>query len=119
MFTLELYDRLGQKLNIGDIVKISDGHHFKFFAEVKYFSDEKTITPFGTFSFHSFEKVEKVPETAIQSTEERYKIWYENNPESDLKSKEYDHYLLEWRHLESLLSKKIFRIELNTQPTLF
>ena len=119
MFILELYDRLGQKLNIGDIVKISDGRHFKFYAEVKYLADEECIAPFHTFSFHSFEKVDKVPENAIQSTEERYKIWYIDNPESDDNAKNYEHYLIEWRKCEVLLRNKIFRIKLNTHPTLF
>lgn len=46
MFILELYDRLGNKLNLGDIVKVSDGRgSFQFFAEVKYLEEEKCLTP--------------------------------------------------------------------------
>ena len=53
MFKLELYDRKGNILSIGDIVKISDGKGFHFFSEVKFLEDEKCIAPFHTFSFHS------------------------------------------------------------------
>ena len=80
MFTLELYDRKGNKLNIGDIVKISDGKNFTFYSEVKYLEKEKAIAPFHTFCFHSFEKVETVPDHAKPGTEERYKIWYTHTP---------------------------------------
>ena len=119
MFTLELYDRLGQKLSIGDIVKISDGHKFQFFAEVKYLADEQCITPFHTFSFHSFEKVDKVPENAILLDEKRYNVWSLQDPEIDTNAEAAQHYLIEWRCCEKLLEQRIYRIKLNTQPTLF
>jgi hypothetical protein len=114
MFKLELYDRLGNKLNMGDIVKISDGKNFSFYAEVKYLENEKCITPFHTFSFHSFEKVDAVPEHAKKSTEERYNIWYTHSPEKDEKeAAEYaEKYLIDWRQCEHLLEKRCFRIEL-------
>lgn len=112
MFKLELYDRIGNKLNMGDIVKISNGKEFTFYAEVKYLEAEKCITPFHTFSFHSFEKVEKVPDHAIKSAEERYGIWYTHNPEVDESAKEAEKYLIDWRQCEHLLQQRCFRIEL-------
>lgn len=115
MFTLKLYDRKGQELKEGDIVKISNGKGFNFFSEVKYLEKEKAIAPFHTFSFHSFEKIDKVPENATQSIEERYKIWYVYNDEAetDNSAKEYEKYLTDWRCCEHLLAKRCFRIEKN------
>ena len=115
MFTLKLYDRNGQPLKQGDIVKISDGRSFAFFSEVKYLEDEKVIAPFHTFSFHSFEKVKKVPANAKPSTETRYKIWYLEEKEEDLEASSSEKYLADWRDCESLLEKKCFRIFL-TKP---
>lgn len=114
MFKLELYDRVGNKLHIGDIVKVSDGKGFSFFAEVKYLEDEKVITPFHTFSFHSFEKVDKVPDHAKKSTEEMFDMWYTHSPELDEEkaAKEAEKYLIDWRQCEHLLEKRCFRIEL-------
>ena len=43
MFILEFQDRNGNKLAIGDIVKISNGKEFNFYAEVKYLENEKII----------------------------------------------------------------------------
>jgi hypothetical protein len=108
MFTLKLYDRKGIELGIGDIVEISDGKTFTFYAEVKYLEKEKVITPFHTFSFHSFEKVDKVPEFAIKSTEERYNIWYVQNDDriEDKGAGEAERYLMDWRcceHLQDLI----------------
>lgn len=113
MFKLELYDRIGNKLGLGDLVKISEGKHFTFFAEIKYLEKEKCITPFHTFSFHSFEKVDSVPEHAVKSTEERYNIWYTHTPEQDEEkaAEEADKYLMSWRQCEHLLEKRCFRIE--------
>lgn len=115
MFTLELYDRIGQPLNIGDIVKVSDGRRFNFYAEVKYLEKEETITPFHTFSFHSFEKVAELPETLIKCSEERYNIWFTHNPEIDTEEaiKEAEKYLIDWRQCEHLLKNRCFRIKLN------
>jgi hypothetical protein len=121
MFTLELFDRLGQKLNLGDIVKVSNGKDFTFFAEVKYLVDEQIISPFHTFSFHSFEKVSEVPESAVKGSEKRYNIWYNPIPEFDLEenAKRAEKYLLEWRVCECLLGQRIFRIKPIEQLTLF
>ena len=112
MFTLKLYDRQGTELNQGDIVKISNGKRFTFFAEVKWLEKEQLIAPFHTFCFHSFEKVDKVPDNAKQGTEERYKIWhcYDDEAEEDLKAPEYERYLLDWRKCETEISKGVFKI---------
>lgn len=120
MFTLKLYDRLGTELKIGDIVKISDGHKFSFYSEIKYLASEECIAPFHTFCFHSFEKVDKLPENAVLSTiETRYKCWYINNPTSDDNAAQFSHYLTEWRQCERLLEQRTYRIQFNTQQTLF
>jgi hypothetical protein len=113
MFTLKLYDRKGVELKQGDIVKISDGRIFTFFAEVKYLEKEKAIAPFHTFSFHSFEKVDVVPANAKKSTEERYNIWYVWNEEAekDENPNIAEKYLIDWRACEHLLEQKCFRIE--------
>lgn len=112
MFQLELFDRLGNKLNIGDIVKISNGREFTFYAEVKYLTRERIITPFHTFSFHSFEKVDKLPDNVTKSTEERYGIWFHHNPEKDEKAVRgyFEKYLLDWRQCEHLLEQRCFQI---------
>lgn len=112
MFTLKLFDRKGVELNQGDIVKISDGRNFKFYSEVKYIHELKIIAPFHTFTFHSFEKVDKVPDNVIQSTEQRYRIWYVVGTEPDEEAKDFEHYLLSWRECERLLEKNVFKIEL-------
>lgn len=112
MFELSLYDRLGNELNLGDIVKISSGERgFHFFAEVKYLEDEQVITPFHTFSFHSFEKVSKLPDGVVESTETRYKIWWMENIEEDFRVKEFEDYLMGWRECEHLLEKRCYRIK--------
>lgn len=112
MFKLQLFDRLGNALNIGDTVKVSNGHNFSFYAEVKFLEKEQCITPFHTFSFHSFEKVDKVPEHAIKSTEERYNVWYTHSPEADPKESAAiaEKYLIDWRQCEHLLQSRCFRI---------
>lgn len=120
MFILKLYDRLGQELNIGDHVKISDGHHFQFYSEVKYLESEECIAPFHTFCFHSFEKVDKIPENAILSTiETRYKCWYINNPTIDDNAAHFNHYLTEWRQCERLLEQQTYRIKLQKESKYF
>lgn len=113
MFKLKLYDRKGVELKLGDIVSVSDGKMITFFAEVKYLEDEQVITPFHTFSFHSFEKIDKVPDNARKSNEERYNIWYIYHDEADEdKAAELaNNYLMSWRECEHLLAKRVFRIE--------
>lgn len=119
MFKLSLYDRAGNKLQLGDIVKVSNGREVNFYCEVKYLEDEKVITPFHTFSFHSFEKVDKVPDHAIKSDEERYNIWFTNNLETDNQAAidSAKDYLISWRQCEHLLENSCFRIELDDQHT--
>lgn len=118
MFILELYDREGTKLNLGDIVKISDGSRFQFYAEVKYIEKENIITPFHTFTYRSFVKIDKLPNDVVKSTEERYNIWYHKNPEEDNYSAEFEQYLSTWRHIEDFMDKRCWRIK-KTNPTLF
>lgn len=110
-FILQLRDRKGNPLNEGDIVKISNGREFTFFSEVKWLKEEKAIAPFHTFSFHSFEKVDKVPNHAKASTETRYKIWYSHNPEKDDVAKEFEGYLMDWRACEHILETSCFTLE--------
>jgi hypothetical protein len=112
MFTLKLFDRKGNELQEGDIVKISNGREFTFYAEVKYIEDEGIITPFHTFSFLSFEKVDKVPEKAVKCTEQRYDVWYLNSDdaEKDDRANEYEEYLLSWRQCEHHLEKRCWAI---------
>lgn len=110
MFYLKLYDRLGNELNEGDIVRVSNGRAFSFYSEVKYLEDKEDIAPFHTFSFHSFEKVDEVPENAIEASEDRYKIWYLPEDEEDLSSENAEKYLIDWRQCEHLLEKKVYRI---------
>jgi hypothetical protein len=116
MFILKLFDRLGNELSEGDFVKISDGRRWTFYAEVKYLKDENVITPFHTFSFHSFEKVNEIPKDAQQSTEERYKIYYtypdhEGESDADQNAKEFEKYLMSWRECEHAINDRCFRIE--------
>ena len=113
MFKLIIQDRNGNPLNESDIVKVSNGKDFTFYSEVKYLEDEGSIAPFHTFSFHSFEKVDKVPENAIRSTETRYGIWFmpSESIEPDLHAKDFDRYLMSWRECEILLEKRCFKIE--------
>lgn len=119
MFTLTLHDRKGNLLKEGDIVKISDGREFTFFAEVKYLESEGAIAPFHTFSFNSFEKVDKVPENAIKSTEERYGIWYLNRDvaEKDKEAEEFRRYLMSWRECEHHLEKRSWVIKKTQHET--
>lgn len=116
MFILTLHDRNGTLLNFGDIVKVSDGKRFWFFCEVKYLEKEQVITPFHTFSFSSFEKVDSVPESAKPSTEERYKMWYvyREEAEEDKIEDTTSDYLMGWRQCEHLLAKRCFRV--NVMP---
>ena len=112
MFTLSLFDRNGSELFEGDIVKISNGKIFTFYAEVKYIESEGIITPFHTFCFHSFEKVDKVPDKANKSTEERYNIWYvyEEDAEVDCKAEDFEKYLMSWRECEHHIEKRSWKI---------
>ena len=122
MFTLELYDRKGVKLNIGDLVKVSDGHHFSFFAEVTFLEHENAIAPFHTFTFHSFEKIDKLPDNVEKSTiEERYNVWYSvsDKKEIDEQAANFARYLHDWRQCERLIDDGCFRIKLQKQLELF
>lgn len=110
MYFLKLYDRLGNELIEGDIVKVSNGRGFTFYSEVKFLRDEEAIAPFHTFSFHSFEKVDQVPENSIEANEERYRIWYLPEEETDHLGASAEKYLLDWRACEHLLEERVYRI---------
>lgn len=113
MFKLKLYDRKGNELSQGDIVKISNGKGFQFFSEVKFIKEEKCMAPFHTFSFHSFEKVSEVPANAIKCTEEkRYNIWHLPSLIQDEEPEIGEKYLMDWMECEHFLSQRCFRIEL-------
>jgi len=114
MFRLKLFDRKGIELNLGDIVKILNGTPFTFYAEVTYVQQEKLIAPFHTFSFHSFEKVDALPDNAIKATgEERYNVWFTESAELDSKQNlvAVQDYLIQWRECEHLIEQGIYRIE--------
>ena len=112
MFTLTIHDRKGTQLKEGDIVKVSDRKNFNFYAEVKFLEPEKVLAPFHTFSFHSFEKVDRVPDGALKSTEERYGIWYlpDEVKETDEDGEQFNDYLMSWRACEHELEARSWRI---------
>lgn len=116
MFTFKLKDREGAVLSLGDIVEISDGRDIKFFARVQWMPDEKKISPFHTFSFHSVRRigdnVECLPDGVVQCNEPRFGCWYLPEPKQDADASRHQNYLLEWRKCERLL-ESCFDIELN------
>jgi len=113
MFVLKLFDRLGNEINEGDIVKISNKGYFTFFSEVKFIQEEMIITPFHTFCFHSFEKVNEVPKEAVLSSEKRYNIWYLNDEyaQKDTNHSNFEHYLMSWKECEYHINQKSYKIE--------
>lgn len=124
MFVLKLFDRLGNELKEGDLVKISNGKEFTFFSEVKYIENESIIAPFHTFCFHSFEKVDKIPDEAEKSSEDRYNIWYVYNGEGeqDNNADDFEKYLISWKECEINLNKRSWAISKqfsNVKKTLF
>lgn len=121
MFRLRLLDRNGIELKLGDTVRISDGRYWTFYSEIKYLGNGE-ITPFSTFSYHSIEKVDKLPEGLVESTETRYKIWIDPNyNHEDRGSNNFETYLADWRFVEEWLRKRYFIIEpeKNFPKTLF
>lgn len=117
MLLLTIHDKNGTELNFGDIVKVesySCGRHYTFFSEVKYLPESQSIAPFHTFAFHGVEKVDKLPDGAVQMDEQRYRCWmlFHEDTENSPSEKSYSRYLMEWRECEHLLSEKIFRIHI-------
>lgn len=112
MFTLKIFDRKGKELKEGDVVAVSNKENFQFYAEVKYLEEEQTITPFHTFTFHSFEKVDSLPKNAVKSTEKRYGIWFVVNDEAkkDDISDIFEKYLISWRECEIFIKNRCWRI---------
>ena len=114
MFILTLHDRNGVELKLGDLVKISNGRRFTFFSEVKWLEKEQVIAPFNTFSFHSFEKVDKIPEKAVKRiVEGDYDCWYlyDEDAEDDSYADQARSYLKSWRDLEMLIESRAYRIK--------
>lgn len=124
-FQLTIHDREGTQLNIGDIVMVSNRNEFTFYSEVKWIEERQVLAPFHTFSFHSFLKVDKVPDHAIKGNNPDYDIWYLEIPEVDDNAAEFSEYLSSWRECERQIEKAAFRIKLlkspitETQMTLF
>lgn len=107
-FELKIYDRKGTELHLGDTVMVSDGNKIHFYAEVKWIAKQSILTPFHTFSFHSFEKVNAVPIDAVKSSEQRYNIWYLAEGKED--EVRFEDYLKSWRECEIAMEKGCFRI---------
>ena len=116
-FILTLYDRNGKELEIGDIVKVQSDGRISFYAEVAWLEKEQALAPFHTFTFHSFEKADKLPENAIRAKEDRYGLWYVEDAEED--ESQHEKYLLDWRNCEYLINERVFRIRPNPQLNLF
>lgn len=110
MFTLKIHDRNGIELKEGDIVKVHNNREFVFFSEVKWLEQEQAIAPFHTFAFHSFEKVDSVPESAIKSNEERYNVWYLEQEKEDPKLDFFEKYRIGWLECEHELDNRSYRI---------
>ena len=112
-FLLTIHDREGTELNEGNVVAISDGSRIKFYAEVKYLEAEQIITPFHTFSFSSMIKVDRVPDEAVLSSEERYKIWYmpSDTANKDERGEEFRKFLISWRECEHHIDRRQWRIK--------
>lgn len=114
---LQLQDAHGIELNLGDIVKINthvkDYLNTPFFAEITYDEERKCIYPFHTFSFHSMEKVNKLPDTAVKLDEKRYNCWFDKNRDKNTEAvKEADKYLMSWRQCEHNLNKRMYHIKI-------
>jgi len=115
MFKLTLHDRNGVELKQGDIVKISNGKKFTFYGEVKWLEKEKAIAPFHTFTFHSFEKVDKVPEKGLKRiVDADYDWWFLNDDdaETDQYADEAARYLMSWRDCEHSINNRSYQISL-------
>lgn len=119
MFKLQLFDHHGNALKLGDILRVNTGQSQpqSFYSRLTWLKEEQAIAPFHTFSFHSFEKVDSLPENAVKSTEARYDIWYAEN--NDDTKEVFENYLMSWRQCEDLLKDRCFRIVPDTQLALF
>jgi hypothetical protein len=113
MFILTVHDRNGVELKEGDLVKISNGREFAFYSGVKWLEKEKALAPFDTFTFHSFEKVDSIPENAEKSTNESYNIWFalSDNTEYDGKADEFENYLMSWRRIDVAVKNRSYQIK--------
>ena len=116
MYELKLYDRKGVELKEGDLLAISDGLRFNFYAELKFIENGQILAPFHTFSFHSFQKVDSLPDHAVKTKESRYNCWYTHFPELDVEPEEYEDYRLQWVECERQLEKGLFKIINHSVP---
>lgn len=121
MFKLSLHDHHGNELKLGDIVRVNTGNSYPshFYARVTWIKDKQIIAPFSTFSFHSFERVDDLPEGAIKSTEDSYDIWYLPDNDEETSPEIFKDYLMSWRDLEYNLNSRCYRITPDTQLGLF
>jgi hypothetical protein len=111
MFEITFHDRNGTELKEGDVVALSDGKALRFYCEVKWIEAENIMAPWHTFSFHSVEKADKLPDGLTLSDETRYKCWYHNDPAEDNASGSFEHYRMEWLTCEREIDKRVFRIK--------
>ena len=107
MFIVKLKDRNGRPLQLGDIVKLSDGKRITFFVRVTWLPDIKKLAPFHTFSFHSIEyagdNVESLPDGIVQCTEPRFDCWFMRGTNPDASAEAHERNLTEWRACEHVL----------------
>jgi len=122
MFKLELYDSKGKKLELGDMVQINTepSCNVTFFSEVKYLEKRQIIVPFHNFSFHTIEKIDKLPDKVKLSDNKGYNLWSITSEDSEDPEKEVSDYLLDWLECENLLAVGTFRIKpFSKQDVLF
>jgi len=111
MFILKIKDRQGVELNIGDLVQVHGRYSGSFFARIAFDPERKTIIPFSTFSFHSVEKIDKLPDNVTKADEKYGEYWYSDTP-SDTDEK-FEKYLISWRECETKINSGAFNIELH------
>jgi hypothetical protein len=112
MFTLKIYDRKGTELKQGDLVKISDGRRITFYSEFRYIEETGTFHPFHTFSWHSVEKVDCLPEGLLPSkVKAPVPYWYFPDLDEDKEGKNFDDYYQGWKECERLLDC-FYKVEL-------
>lgn len=115
MFILKILDCKGTELKEGDFVKVqrrTSWTHVTFYTQVKYNKEQKAINPFHTFTWHRIEKIDKLPKNVHESKlQEWFPIWYTEENEDSLKTKEYEKYFSSWKDCEVLLENRCYCIE--------
>ncbi len=115
MFKLHLFDTKGERLSIGDIVKVKGNTGSAFYTHVKFSEKDQSITPFSTFCFHAIEKVSEIPEGAVLMKTSDGNHWYSND-NSEYSEEGHSEYLESWFTCSQMISKGCFRIEIDSQP---